>query len=72
MSRYVFDSPEQMFHWIDETAKKLLSIPRDKFGKVEINITRSELGCTYPWKISPDDKKAWKRRFKDENVRKDS
>lgn len=61
-----------MIHWIDETAKKLLSIPRDKFGKIEVNISRTELGCTYPWIISPDDKKAWKRRFKDENVRKDS
>lgn len=72
MSRYVFTEPEQMIHWIDETAKKLLSIPRDKFGKIEVNISRTELGCTYPWTISPDDKKAWKRRFKDENVRKDS
>jgi hypothetical protein len=72
MSRYVFTEPEQMIHWIDETAKKLLSIPRDKFGKIEVNISRTELGCTYPWIISPDDKKAWKRRFKDENVRKDS
>lgn len=72
MSRYVFTEPEQMIHWIDETAKKLLSIPRDKFGKIEVNISRTELGCTYPWIISPDDKKAWKRRFKDENVWKDS
>ena len=72
MSRYVFDEPEQMFHWIDECAKKLLTIPRDKFGKVEINITRSELGCTYPWIISPKDKEAWKRRFEDENGRKES
>ena len=72
MSRYVFTEPEQMIHWIDETAKKLLSIPRDKFGKIEVNISRTELGCTYPWIISPDDKKAWTRRFKDENVRKDS
>lgn len=72
MSRYVFTEPEQMIHWIDETAKKLLSIPRDKFGKIEVNISRTKLGCTYPWIISPDDKKAWKRRFKDENVRKDS
>lgn len=72
MSRYVFTEPEQMIHWIDETAKKLLSIPRDKFGKIEVNISRTELGCTYPWIISPEDKKAWKRRFKDENVRKES
>lgn len=72
MTRYVFDNPEAMFHWIDETAKKLLSIPREKFGKIEVNISRTELGCTYPWIISPEDKKAWERRFKDENVRKDS
>lgn len=72
MTRYVFTEPEQMIHWIDETAKKLLSIPRDKFGKIEVNISRTELGCTYPWIVSPEDKKAWKRRFKDENVRKES
>ena len=72
MSRYIFDKPEQMFDWIDTVAKKLLSIPRDKFGMVEINITRSELGCAYPWTISPKDKQAWKRRFENEDVRKES
>ena len=72
MTRYVFTEPEQMFHWIDETAKKLLSIPRDKFGKIEVNISRTELGCSYPWIIAPKDKEAWKRRFDDENIWKKS
>lgn len=66
MSRYVFDNPDAMFHWIDETAKKLLSIPREKFGKIEINITRSELGVNYGWLIEPKEKKMWEKRFKDE------
>lgn len=66
MARYVFDNPEAMFHWIDEIAKKLLSIPRDKFGKIEINITRTDLGVTYDWLITPEDKQRWKKRFEDE------
>ena len=66
MTRYVFDSPEAMFHWIDETAKKLLSIPRDKFGKIEINISRTELGVNYDWIITPEIKQIWKKRFENE------
>lgn len=66
MTRYVFEEPDAMFHWIDETAKKLLSIPREQFGKIEINITRTENGCNYGWLISPEDKNAWKERFEDE------
>ena len=66
MSKYVFDSPEQMFHWIDECAKKLLYITREEFGKIEINICRTKDGCNYPFIIDPADKKAWKRKFEDE------
>ena len=66
MSRYVFDDPEAMFHWIDETAKKLLTIPREQFGKVQVEISRTELGVNYDWLITPKDKKAWKKRFDDE------
>lgn len=66
MTRYVFDEPEQMFHWIDETAKKLLSIPRDKFGKIEVNISRTELGVNYDWIITPEIKQIWKKRFENE------
>ena len=66
MSRYVFDDPEAMFHWIDETAKKLLTIPREQFGKVQIEISRTELGVNYGWLITPKDKQAWKKRFDDE------
>ena len=64
--RYVFDSPEAMFHWIDQTAKKLLTIPRERFGKFELDITRTEKGATYDWLISPQDKAAWKERLKNE------
>ena len=67
--RYVFDSPEAMFHWIDQTAKKLLTIPREQFGKFEIDITRTDRGATYEWLISPTDKAAWKERFEDEEKR---
>ena len=66
MARYVFDDPEAMFHWIDETAKKLLTIPREQFGKVQVEISRTELGVNYDWLITPKDKKAWKKRFDDE------
>lgn len=66
MSRYVFNDPDVMFHWIDETAKKLLSIPREKFGKIEINITRTDLGVNYNWLITPETKQIWKKRFEDE------
>lgn len=66
MTRYVFEDPDAMFHWIDETAKKLLSISREDFGKIEINITRTENGYNYGWLISPEDKQAWKKRFEDE------
>lgn len=66
MTRYVFDEPEQMFHWIDECAKKLLTIPRDKFGKIEININRTDLDVNYDWLITPQDKQRWKKRFEDE------
>lgn len=66
MSRYVFDKPEAMFHWIDETAKKLLSIPREEFGKIEINISRTKLGVTYDWIIDPVVKRAYKEKFKNE------
>ena len=66
MTRYVFDDPEAMFHWIDETAKKLLSIHRDKFGKIEISINRTDLGVNYDWLITPQDKQRWKKRFEDE------
>lgn len=66
MSRYVFDNPEAMFHWIDETAKKLLTIPREQFGKVQVEISRTELGVNYDWLITPKDKQAWKKRFDDE------
>lgn len=66
MTRYVFDDPEAMFHWIDETAKKLLTIPREQFGKVQIEISRTELGVNYDWLITPKDKQAWKKRFDDE------
>ena len=64
--RYVFDTPEAMFHWIDQTAKKLLSIPREQFGKIEIEISRTDRGATYEWLIIPQDKAAWKKRFEDE------
>lgn len=64
--RYVFDTPEAMFHWIDQTAKKLLSIPREQFGKIEIEISRTDRGATYEWLIDPLDKAAWKKRFEDE------
>jgi hypothetical protein len=66
MSRYVFDNPEAMFHWIDETAKKLLTIPREQFGKVQVEISRTELGVNYDWLITPKDKQAWKKGFDDE------
>ena len=66
MSRYVFDNPEALFHWIDETAKKLLTIPREQFGKVQVEISRTELGVNYDWLITPKDKQAWKKRFDDE------
>lgn len=66
MTRYVFDDPEAMFHWIDETAKKLLSIPREQFGKIEININRANLGVTYDCLITPQDKQRWKKMFEDE------
>lgn len=64
--RYVFDTPEAMFHWIDQTAKKLLAIPREQFGKIEIEISRTDRGTTYDWLISPQDKAAWKERFENE------
>jgi hypothetical protein len=66
MTRYVFDNPEAMFHWIDETVKKLLTIPRAQFGKIQIDISRTELGANYGWLIRPEDKQAWKKRFEDE------
>lgn len=66
MTRYVFDEPEQMFDWIDECAKKLLSIPRTEFGKIEINISRSNCGVNYPWLIDKKDREAWKRKFENE------
>lgn len=66
MTRYVFDSPEQMFDWVDRTAKKLLSIPRDEFGKIKIEITRTYDSCNYPWEIDPREKEAWKKRFENE------
>ena len=70
--KYVFDSPEAMFHWIDQTAKKLLSIPREQFGKFEIEITRTDRGATYGWLIDPEDKKAWKERLENEEKRTDN
>ena len=70
MSRYVFDKPEQMFHWIDECAKKLLVISREEFGRIEINIKRANCGATYEWEINPEDKQSWRRKFENENVRK--
>lgn len=64
--KYVFDTPEAMFHWIDQTAKKLLTIPREQFGKIEIEISRTDRGKIYGWLISPQDKAAWKERFDNE------
>lgn len=66
MTRYVFDSPEAMFHWIDECAKKLLTIPRDEFGKIEINISRTDRLRNYDWLITPEDKKVWKRKLEND------
>lgn len=72
MSRSVFTEPEQMFHWIDECAKKLLTIPREEFGRIEINIRRTYEECNYPFIINETDRNAWKRKFENENVRKES
>lgn len=72
MTRYIFDKPEQMFDWIDTVAKKLLSIPREEFGKIEINIRRTYEECNYPFIVDEKDRNAWKRKFENENVRKEN
>ena len=65
MTRYVFETPEQMFHWIDSCAKKLLSIPRNDFGKISIEITRTVDNANWDFNISEQDLKAWKEKFDD-------
>lgn len=67
MTRYVFDTPEQMFDWIDKTALKLLSIPRAEFGKIKIEISRVKNdGCSYPFEINPRDKELWRKKLNEE------
>ena len=72
MSRYVFEEPEQMLDWIDTVAFKLLKITREEFGKIEINIKRTTDAGNYPFILHETDRNAWKRRFEDENIRKES
>ena len=67
MTRYVFETPEQMFHWIDSCALKLLSIPRSEFGKINIDITRTKDNSNWDFNISEQDLKAWKEKLNDKS-----
>lgn len=66
MTKYRFETPEQMFHWIDECAKKLLTIPREEFEKIEIDIHRTSMGSNYGFLIEPEVKNIYKKRFENE------
>lgn len=66
MTRYVFEKPDEMFHWIERTAEKLLTISREDFGRIQIDISFTDRMGNYHEVIDPVDKQAWKRRFDDE------
>lgn len=58
-----------MFHWIERCCEKLLTISREDFGRIQIDISFTDRQGNYHEVIDPVDKLAWKRRFENEKIR---
>lgn len=66
MAKYVFDNPEAMLDWINRTAAKLLTIRRQDFGKISVELVKTQAGVNYEWVINPKEKIAWERELLNE------
>lgn len=63
MTRYVFDNPDAMLHWIEKTVATLLTIPRKDFGKISVELMRTADKVNYEWIIDAKDKVAWQKEL---------
>lgn len=63
MTKYVFDNPDAMLDWVNRTVSKLLTISRNDFGEISVELIRSSAGKRYEWVIDPKERQAWEKEL---------